>query len=76
MNRLVISCLWSYYILSPVLFTNLFLPQSHILSPTALRDSIWNFKTSFNQWDEVNHHILETNKIRTLFIPCPSAVPY
>lgn len=43
-NRLVISFLRTYYTLPSLLFTNSFLPQSHILSPTALRDSIWNFK--------------------------------
>lgn len=32
------------FILSSILFTNLFLPQSHILSSTALRDGIWNLK--------------------------------
>lgn len=44
MNRLVTSFLGSCYILPSILFTNSFLPQSHIMSPTALRDSIWNLK--------------------------------
>lgn len=40
MNRLVITSLWSYFFLPSYLF----LRQSCILCPTALRDSIWNLK--------------------------------
>lgn len=72
--RLVISFLWSYSSLPPILFTNLCLPQSCTPSP---KPSVTVFGTlsSLNQQDEESYQIPRIRKIRTqLFkvqVQCP-----